>query len=535
MRGSSALLQGLAVGVAAAAAFVAAHAAYARRARAAPEDALAEDDATEDAAECEPAVRMIRDHVSKKHPQGLAVELVMLDDVRIESVFMFEVAHLSAYAPKAGRRNKMDLGKDDGGYSREYNQLLGAQDAILQDIVRSPGGDTISTAFLRAGPRSELHFEPSRVRAAIVTAGGLCPGLNNIIQGLVRTLISLYGVEKVYGVRGGYGGFAEAPIELTLERVVGLQNKGGTMIGSGRGSFDLAKTIGFLKQHRISQLYVVGGDGTHRAANKIADEARRLKLNIAVCGVPKTIDNDIDLLDRSFGFSTAVEEAQAAILSAQTEARCNLPNGIGIVKLMGRHSGFIAVHATMCSGEVDLCLVPEVPVVTEGPLGILPHLERVLERKGHAVIVVAEGAGEEIFGTSAVLDAGGNRKLPELGLWLKDQIVAYMQARGKVATVKYVDPSYMIRSVPANASDSIYCELLAQNVVHGAMAGYTAFSVGMRNNRLVYIPINAMVKKSPRQMDAHGQTWERVLSITRQPNTVPPKEAKAPQAPAPPP
>mmetsp|Transcript_11762 Transcript_11762/g.37282 ORF Transcript_11762/g.37282 Transcript_11762/m.37282 type:complete len:306 (+) Transcript_11762:1920-2837(+) len=303
---------------------------------------------------------------------------------------------------------------------------------------------------------------------------------------------------------------------------------GGTFIGSGRGSFDLEKTFQFLKRHSICQLYVVGGDGTHRAADKIAEEAKKRRLNIAVCGVPKTIDNDIDMLDRSFGFDTAVAEAQLAIRSAQVEARCNLPNGIGIVKLMGRSSGMIAVHATLCSGEVDLCLVPEVPVVTDGDRGCLQHLERVLEQKGSAVVVVAEGAGEDVLGTSAIVDAGGNRKLPELGLWLKDQIVAHFKSKGKPATVKYIDPSYMIRSVPANAADSIYTELLAQNVVHGAMAGYTAFSVGMRNNRLVYIPIGAMVKNSPRQMDPHGQTWERVISVTRQPNTVPPKAKKEP-------
>lgn len=189
-------------------------------------------------------------------------------------------------------------------------------------------------------------------------------------------------------------------------------------------------------------------------------------------GIPKTIDNDIDLIDRSFGFNTAVEEAQKAIRSAQTEAKCNVPNGVGIVKLMGRHSGFIAVHSTMCSGEVDLCLVPEVPVVTEGEKGCFAHVRRVLERKGHALIVVAEGAGEEILGQSATTDAGGNRKLPELGVWLKEELGHHFKGLGVPITVKYIDPSYMIRSVAANSGDAIYCLLLAQNAVHGAMVGH---------------------------------------------------------------
>jgi 6-phosphofructokinase 1 len=416
---------------------------------------------------------------TKRHPQGFGVELIRLSSISIDCAFVFPVPHLSAFRADAGAQNLMGMGAisqtdsaRDQGHVQRYNQLISRDDIVLYDIIRKPGDDTITTAFLRAGPRKTLHFEPNKVRAAIVTCGGLCPGLNNIIQGIVNSLDHLYGCRSVLGVRGGYQGFGDPdypPMPLSREAVEGLQNKGGTVLGSGRGSFDADKTLAFLQKHKINQLYVVGGDGTHRAANDIAKEARARQLDLAVCGVPKTIDNDIDLLDRSFGFNTAVEEAQKAIRSAQTEAVCNLPNGIGIVKLMGRHSGFIAVHATLCSGEVDLCLIPEVPVVTDGDKGCLPHLERVLAAKGHAVVVVAEGAGEEILGQSAETDAGGNRRLPELGKWLKDQIGVYFKKRGKPVTVKYIDPSYMIRSVPANASDAIYCLLLAQNAVHGAM------------------------------------------------------------------
>ncbi|KAG8464867.1 hypothetical protein KFE25_010235 [Diacronema lutheri] len=472
----------------------------------------------------------------RRHPQGFNCELVRLADITLSDVFVLAVPHLSQYARPAGVTNVMGLGVGGDGAADEplqqpYHQLLGVSDVVLRDIVRKRGSPAVTTAYLRAGPRASLHFDPSLVRAAIVTCGGLCPGLNNIIQGLVRTLLSLYGVHGVLGVRGGYQGFRadEAgcePVDLTLDAVVGLQHQGGTLLGSGRGSFDLRRTIDFLQERAINQLYVVGGDGTHRAANEIAEEARRLELNVAVVGIPKTIDNDIDLIDRSFGFATAVEEAQAAIRSAQVEARCNLPNGIGIVKLMGRSSGFIAVHATLASGEVDLCLVPEVPVVLDGEHGLLCHLERVLHRKGHALVVVAEGAGEEILGQSATVDAGGNRKLPELGLWLKERIGTHFGSAHKKVTVKYIDPSYMIRSVPANAADAIYCLLLAQNAVHGAMAWYTAYSVGMVNNRLVYIPINALVANSPRMMEPNGRTWERVIAVTGQPDTARGERAK---------
>jgi 6-phosphofructokinase 1 len=245
--------------------------------------------------------------------------------------------------------------------------------------------------------------------------------------------------------------------------------------------------------------------------------------NIAVAGIPKTIDNDVDYIDHSFGFSSAVEAACLSIRSAKTEAVCNLPNGIGIVKLMGRSAGFIAAHATMASSDVDLCLVPEVQVELEGEHGCLPHLMRRVEEQGFAVVVVAEGAGEELMGTtSAETDASGNKKLPKIGEFMQDAITKFFAKNGKVATVKYIDPSYTVRSVAANAADSLYCMQLAQNAVHGAMAGITGFTVGLCNNRMVWLPIPEVVATSPRNMDPHGRTWERVLALTRQPNTVPP-------------
>ncbi len=247
-------------------------------------------------------------------------------------------------------------------------------------------------------------------------------------------------------------------------------------------------------------------------------------LNVSVAGIPKTIDNDVDYIDRSFGFMSAVEAAQAAIRTAKVEATCNLPNGVGIVKLMGRSAGFIAVHATLGSGDVDLCLVPEVPTVLDGTIGCLPHIYQRVKKQGYAVIVVAEGAGEEILGTSAETDASGNKKLPAIGQFMKEQVEQYFQTQhNETATVKYIDPSYMVRSVPANAADSLYCMQLAQAAVHGSMAGYTGFSVGLVNNKMVFLPIPELVATSPRMMNPHGRTWERVLARTRQPNTVPSK------------
>lgn len=404
-----------------------------------------------------------------------------------------------------------------------YNKVIGEKDAIIADPVRKPNGTTISRAYIRAGPREKLHFNPREVKAAIVTCGGLCPGLNNVVRGLTNALYHLYGAKKVTGITGGYKGFYDPeypPIDLTPEVVEFVHHQGGTFLASSRGGFDLDKIIAFLKKHDICQLYVIGGDGTHRGAFRIHEGCMERGLNVAVAGIPKTIDNDIDHVDRTFGFETAVEHSQQAIRCAKVEAKCNKPNGIGIVKLMGRSAGFIAAHATMCSGDVDLCLVPEVPIVLEGKNGCLPHIRERVKQQGFAVIVVAEGAGEELLGESAETDASGNKKLPAIGEFLKAAVVDYFKERGDEATVKYIDPSYMIRSVPANASDSIYCMQLAQNAVHGAMAGYTGFSVGLCNNKTVLLPIPELVATSPKHMDPKGRTWERVLALTRQPNTV---------------
>uniref|UniRef100_A0A6T7J7N3 Phosphofructokinase domain-containing protein n=1 Tax=Attheya septentrionalis TaxID=420275 RepID=A0A6T7J7N3_9STRA len=415
--------------------------------------------------------------------------------------------------------------------SNDYNKLIGIHECILADITRTPASPNQvqrSTAYVRAGPRRELHFHPRNVNAAIVTCGGLCPGLNNVVREITNSLVHLYGVEgKIWGIRGGYKGFHDSrypPILLTPQFVEDIHHDGGTVLSSSRGGFDLEKIIGFIKEKKIQHLYVIGGDGTHRGAFIIHEGCMEREMNVAVAGIPKTIDNDVDYIDRSFGFASAVEAAQSAIRCAKTEASCNLPNGIGIVKLMGRSAGFIAVHATLGSGDVDLCLVPEVPTVLDGKDGCLPHLMRRVKQQGYAVVVVAEGAGEELLGTSAEVDASGNKKLPKIGEFLKTQIEDYYTKHGDVATVKYIDPSYMIRSVPANAADSLYCMQLAQNAVHGAMAGFTGFSVGLCNNKMVFLPIPELVSTSPRMMNPRGRTWERVLALTRQPNTVPKRQ-----------
>lgn len=465
----------------------------------------------------------------KKHPQGFG-DLKLLENIQILKAYLLPVPHLDDFLePSSNLKvlNERRVDVEDGTARKStYNKMMGSENVIIGDIRRAPGMETESRAYLRAGPRKELYFEPTNVKAAIVTCGGLCPGLNNVLRDLTLSLWNLYGVREIYGIRGGFSGFYDwhredgacKPLMLTPSTVSGIHHWGGSILKSNRGGFNVDKIIGNLMEHGISQVYVIGGDGTHRGARTLAKEAVDRGLRLTVAGIPKTIDNDVDLLDRSFGFNTSVEEALHAIKSAKTEATC-VPNGIGIVKLMGRSAGFIAAHATLSSGDVNLCLVPEVPIELDGKHSCLQHLENILKERGNAVVVVAEGAGEEILGSSAKVDAGGNKILQPIGQFLKQKILDHFASNGQVVTVKYIDPSYMIRSVPANAADSLYCMMLAQNAVHGAMAGYTAFTVGLNNNRLVYLPIDAVTRNSPRCMDPFGRTWERVLCLTRQPNS----------------
>lgn len=432
----------------------------------------------------------------------------------------------------------------------------GMNQAVLKkiDTDSTPQGRKATTAaYVKAGPRRELHFKPGNIRAAIVTCGGLCPGMNNVIQEVVRSIYSLYGCEIVLGIRGGYNGFYnsdEPPFALVPHQrdaylyqqkknptcimngvtrncqvvsVATIHHDGGTVIAAGRGGLsqdsteELEKIVNFIRENRVQHLYVAGGDGTQRGANKIADRCIELKLDCVVVGIPKTIDNDIAVVDRSFGFETAVEAAANAVRAATVEAKCNKPRGIGIVRLMGRHAGFIAANATLAAGEVDLCLVPELPLVFEGENGCLAHLYRTVEEKGHAVVVVAEGAGLDHLEMLGEADGGGHKRLPPIGEYVKEKISTYFKAQKNPATIKYIDPSYMIRSVAANAADASLCIRLAQNAVHGAMAGMTKMIVGVVHNRIVYMPLEYVCDASPTKMNVMGSTWERVLCSTLQP------------------
>jgi len=374
--------------------------------------------------------------------------------------------------------------------------------------------------FELAGPRGRLYFEAARTRAGIVTCGGLCPGLNNVIRSLFHELHYGYGVAEVLGFRGGYSGLDPAsgrePVVITPAFVNGIHQQGGTILGSSRGPVDVPKAVDHLIARGVGILFTVGGDGTQRGALAFHEEAARRGHPLAVVGVPKTIDNDVSFVSRTFGFYSAVEEAARVLDCAHTEAR-SVPGGIGLVKLMGRHAGFIAAGATIASQDVNFALVPEVPFSLDA---FLELLRRRMLSKSHAVIAVAEGAGQELLGAAGEeRDASGNIKLKDIGLFLRARIEEYFQARNIPVVMRYFDPSYQVRSRPANCEDALLCDLFARHAVHAAMAGKTGVVIGYLHDRFIHVPIGLLAGRSKR-LDPSSGWWRSVLAATGQPERI---------------
>ena len=393
-----------------------------------------------------------------------------------------------------------------------YHSTLEGINAWLERFDRG----TALPAMESAGPRERLFFDPARLACGIVTCGGLCPGLNDVIRAIVRSLRLHYGVTKMYGFRFGYEGLVprigHEPLELTCESVHRIHESGGSILGSSRGHQDPAEMVEYLKDLGVGVLFAIGGDGTLRGARKIGEEAARRGVKVGVIGVPKTIDNDISFVQRTFGFETAVTEARRATHAANAEAEA-ARNGIGLVKLMGRDSGFIAAYSALVNNHVNFCLVPEVPFTLDR---FLSALQERLERRSHAVIVVAEGAGQDLMVTSQERDASGNVKYGDIGVFLRDAINDHFRRIGMAFTLKYIDPSYTIRSVPATAHDSAFCLLLGQSAVHAGLSGRTNMVVSFWNHQFTHVPISLAVSER-KKIDPEGALWNSVVTSTGQP------------------
>jgi 6-phosphofructokinase 1 len=378
----------------------------------------------------------------------------------------------------------------------------------------------LTPSFERAGPHHKIYHDPAWSRVAIVTAGGLCPGLNHVIKGLVEILMFDYGIKTIYGIRYGYAGliprFGYEPLMLDTDKVDTIHEHGGTLLGSSRGQQDTGEIVDTLARMNINLLFCIGGDGSLRCGRDIADECKRRKLAVSVIGIPKTIDNDLHFVGRSFGFETAVGEATQIIQAAHTEAKGTF-NGIGLVKLMGRDSGFITAYASLANPVVNFCLIPELDFELDGPTGLLAALDcRFNSGKDHAVIVVAEGAGQRhIANEPERKDASGNILKKDIGEYLKQRIADHFKSVKRETSVKYFDPSYTIRSVPAKGTDAIRCYMLARNAVHAAMAGRTNCVVGNQDDWYTLVPIRlATIERQ--KVNLNSDLWRAVLDATSQ-------------------
>lgn len=400
---------------------------------------------------------------------------------------------------------------------RTVSDAVRVPEQILRDPQTPPAAELL---FELAGPRAQIFFDPKQTRAAVVTCGGLCPGLNDVIRSLFLELHHAYGVKEVLGFRGGYQGLDPArgaePIVLTPEFVNNIHKEGGTVLGTSRGPVDIGIAVDNLIRRGVNLLFTIGGDGTQRGGNELFQEAKKRGHPLAVVGIPKTVDNDVPFVARTFGYLTAVQEAAKVLDRAHTEAR-SVANGIALVKLMGRHAGFIAGGATVASQDVNFTLVPEVRFQLEGERGFLNALKQRILKRAHAVVVVAEGAGQDLLAAgSGERDASGNAKLQDIGLFLRERIETYFKAEQIPMVMRYFDPSYIVRSSPANAEDSILCDFFARHAAHAAMAGKTGLVIGYLHNRFIHVPIELLASRK-KSLDPDGLAWSAVLAATGQP------------------
>lgn len=428
--------------------------------------------------------------------------------------------------PTLGKRTiKSPIQLSNGNTNDEFHYISDS-DRVLIDGTLKNFTDCLKSgkepaSFEKSGPREFIYFEPAKTKVAIVSCGGLCPGLNNVIRGLVTQLFQRYNVQTVFGIKYGYEGLIPEHnhpyVELDPETVDDIHKDGGTILGSSRGAQDIGRMVDTLERLNINILFTIGGDGTLTGAHEIYKEITRRNLKISIGCVPKTIDNDINCIQKSFGFETAFATARDILINAHYEAKGAL-NGIALIKLMGRDSGFIAANAALAVPDVNYVLVPEMEFDLYGENGFFNHLQKRLARRKHAVIVVAEGAGQFLFSEDeeVEVDASGNVKHRDIGVFLLEKMKDYYAKQNFPVTIKYIDPSYIIRSTAANANDSKFCSQLAQNAVHAAMAGHTDFVVGYWNNFFTLMPISLAISER-KKINLNSEFWWSVLEATGQP------------------
>ena len=420
-------------------------------------------------------------------------------------------------------KSPIQLSKSHGDMVANYvydNEFVRYNVDVYGDVSKEDEDLFKKNLIEKAGPRELIYFNPKHVNAGICTCGGLCPGLNDVIRAVVRCLWNRYGVRRIRGIRFGFKGLLPEQgfdtIDLNPDLVDDIHKTGGSFLGTSRGGGDrVNEIVDAIEALNMNMIFILGGDGTQRGSLDIANEIEKRGLKVAVVGIPKTIDNDLIFIQRSFGFDTAVQKATEAVAAAHMEAHSHI-NGIGLIKLMGRESGFIATATALASHETNFCLIPEIPFDLEGEKGFLAELENRIQKRHHAVVIVAEGAGQEHLKATGEHDASGNIKLGDIGVFLKDKITDYFKKKKIHINLKYIDPSYQIRSAQANPSDSIYCERLGNNAVHAAMAGKTKIVIGLVHNKYVHLPIRLVTAKR-NKVNPEGSMWRDAIDATGQP------------------
>ena len=351
-----------------------------------------------------------------------------------------------------------------------------------------------------------------------MSCGGLCPGINVVIRELVMALRYNYGVAEIYGIKWGFLGFTKKDcwVKLDPEDIKEIHLLGGTVLGTSRSGFDGDEIAREIIKRNINMIFFIGGDGTHRGIKELSKIFKEKKKKIILVGIPKSIDNDMPIIDKSFGLESAIQESVRTIRAANVEANCNL-NGIGLVKLFGRSSGFVAMLSTLAARDVNICLIPEVPFNLYGDNGLLDFIFQRIQIKEHCVIVVSDGAR---FSVKDYKTSNG-RPVDDIGLIIKKEIIKKSEELGIEVNLKYMDPTYVVRAVPANEYDCNLCAKLAESAVHCAFAGYTCFSVGMINNKPCMIPLDKMCGKCERKIEFNSDDYLMLLASTGQPSFYP--------------
>lgn len=380
--------------------------------------------------------------------------------------------------------------------------------------------------FIKAGPRSQLQIDPNKTVAAIATCGGLCPGLNVCIYQIYRTLKYVYGVQTIYGVFDGYRGFTDDStwIELDDQILRNKFNEPGTFLRSSRGKQDMTLIVSNLKKKSVNSVFIIGGEGSHKGALALQSEAINQQAEISVAAIPKTIDNDIPIIDQSFGHATSIDVVVKSLKGAYAEAN-SIDPCLGIVKNMGRDTGHITVNSALAFGKTDLILIPEAGYNLKGENGVLAFVCQLLKEKRHVVILVSEGASASMKDAELEnegKDKSGNTKFGDIGLHLKSEIGKYCKENGgeslEELNIKYIDPSYLQRSCEPNSFDRTMCLNISRDSVHGVMAGYSSFSTAIVAGRTVYLPLTSICSKNREYVDLLGERYQSVLQMTRQPS-----------------